>query len=351
MGQRRKCARVANFAAGILDPQTCARLVDDTRAAIERQAVRLDARRRAGLVRECHGDLHLRNICLFDGAPTIFDGVEFNEDISCIDVLYDVAFLLMDLWQRDLRVHANVVCNEYFVATADDVGALRLLPLFLSCRAAVRAKTNATAATLQSDAVRRRDLEAGARHYLEFAAAFLRPPAARLVAVGGFSGSGKSTLARGLAPSIGAAPGALIVRSDLLRKALMGVDPLTRLGADGYAPAITRQVYGTMVERAGAALRAGHSVVVDAVFSRPGDRREIAEAAQRAGVPFVGLWIDAPPEVLARRLAARTVDASDATAEVLEGQLKSGAGAVDWQRLDGALDGDGVLRQAHAIAS
>jgi uncharacterized protein len=339
------------FGAGILDPTTCARLVDDTRAVIEHDASQLDARGRTGLVRECHGDLHLRNICLFNGTPTIFDGVEFNDDISCIDVLYDIAFLLMDLWRRDLRAHANVVFNDYLIATANDFGALGLFPLFLSCRAAVRAKTNATAAKGQEDAGRRRDLEAGARQYLELAATFLRPPPARLIAVGGFSGSGKSTLARSLAPGIGAVPGALVVRSDLLRKTLMGVDPLTHLGADGYAPAITQQVYGAIVERARAALQVGHSVVADAVFSRPGDRRAIAEAAQTAGVPFVGLWIDAPPQVLERRIATRAVDASDATAAVLVGQLKSGAGAIDWHRLDGAVDADGVLRQAHAIAS
>ena len=126
--------------AGVLDPALCARLAAETRTELCRHAARLDARCRAGLVRECHGDLHLRNICLLDGAPTIFDGVEFNDDISCIDVLYDVAFALMDLWRRGLRSHANTLFNEYISATGD-VDALCLLPLFLSCRAAVRAKT------------------------------------------------------------------------------------------------------------------------------------------------------------------------------------------------------------------
>ena len=111
--------------AGVLDPALCARLAAETRTELCRHAARLDARCRAGLVRECHGDLHLRNICLLDGAPTIFDGVEFNDDISCIDVLYDVAFLLMDLWRRGLRAHANALFNEYI---ARDRRRRRALP-------------------------------------------------------------------------------------------------------------------------------------------------------------------------------------------------------------------------------
>jgi aminoglycoside phosphotransferase family enzyme/predicted kinase len=335
---------------GVLDPAACARLTSDTRSALQHHASRLDARRRGGLVRECHGDLHLRNICLLEGVPTIFDGVEFNDDISCIDVLYDVAFLLMDLWRRDLRVHANTVFNEYLTC-ATDAGAVSLLPLFLSCRAAVRAKTSVSAAIVQPDAARRRDLEANARQYLELAAAFLRPPSARLVAIGGFSGSGKSTLARGLAPAMGAAPGALIVRSDRIRKALAGVDPVARLGADGYTPAITHRVYEAIAERALAALRGGHSVVADAVFARPEDRDAIASVAREAGVPFVGLWIDGPPEVLARRIADRRLDASDATGEILDRQLEVGAGPVTWQRLDGSTDAETVLRCAQSILS
>ena len=331
--------------ADVVDPASCSLLATETRAAVCRHASRLDTRRRGGLVRECHGDLHLRNICLIDGTPTIFDGVEFNDDISCIDVLYDVAFLLMDLWRRDLRAHANAVFNEYSRLTMD-LDALRLMPLFLSCRAAVRAKTSVTAAATQPDARQRGELEAAARRYLALANSLLRPPAARLIAIGGFSGSGKSTLARGLAPDIGAAPGALIVRSDAIRKFLMGVTPLTQLGADGYTPEHTRRVYDGLAARALAALRTGHSVVADALFARPGDREQIAAAARDAGVPFIGLWIDGPREVLARRIAERPPDASDATVAVLDHQLRAGAGSVDWQHLDGASAARHVLDNA-----
>ena len=182
----------------------------------------LERRRESGFVRQCHGDLHLRNIVLLDGRPTLFDGVEFNDEIACTDVLYDLAFLLMDLWRRRLPRHANTVWNRYLVETADFDG-VSLLPLFLSCRAAVRAKTSATAAQLQHDVQRRNELEGMAREYLAMAERLLHPPHPCLVAVGGFSGSGKSTLALSLAPSVGAVPGAVVLRSDETRKRLCGV--------------------------------------------------------------------------------------------------------------------------------
>jgi aminoglycoside phosphotransferase family enzyme len=122
----------------------------------------------------------LRNIVLVDERPTLFDAIEFNDEISCTDVLYDLAFLLMDLWRRQLPRHANAVWNEY-LAEASDFEGLSLLPLFLSCRAAVRAKTSATAANLQTDPVRQAELQAMARDYLAMAAS-LRSAAFRVPA-------------------------------------------------------------------------------------------------------------------------------------------------------------------------
>ena len=246
---------------------------------------RLDDRRRRGLVRECHGDLHLRNICLLDGLPTLFDAVEFNDDISCIDVAYDLAFLLMDLWRRRLPVHANLVFNEYLTRT-DDLDSLALLPLFLSCRAGVRAMTSATAAKVQSDERQQRIAHAAAREYLTLAEDLLRSRTPCLIAIGGFSGSGKSTLAQAMAPTVGAAPGALILRSDVIRKMQLGVSPLTRLAAGGYAQDITARVYRTVTEHARTALEAGHSVITDAVYARPADRLDDRGDGARAGRPL-----------------------------------------------------------------
>ena len=262
-------AGFAEFGRSCLDPSAAYRVTDAACRELDRRAEMLERRRESGFVRQCHGDLHLRNIVLLDGRPTLFDGVEFNDEISCTDVFYDLAFLLMDLWRRRLPRHANTVWNRYLVETADFDG-VSLLPLFLSCRAAVRAKTSATAAQLQRDAQRRSELEGMAREYLAMAEQLLHPPHPCLVAVGGFSGSGKSTLALGLAPSVGAVPGALVLRSDETRKRLCGVPPLQRLGPEGYSSHVSERVYSTLAEQAGRVLRAGHSVVVDAVYARRG---------------------------------------------------------------------------------
>jgi aminoglycoside phosphotransferase family enzyme/predicted kinase len=294
----------------------------------------LDRRRDAGYVRRCHGDLHLGNICLLDGEPALFDAIEFSDAIACIDVLYDLAFLLMDLEHRGLRAMANLVFNRYLdLAEAGD--GLAALPLFLSARAAIRAHVAAAAARLAPDPAQRAERQATAAAYLERALAALAPPPPRLVAIGGLSGSGKSTLAAALAPGIGGAPGARVLRSDILRKRLFGVAPETPLPSAAYDPSVTQRVYEALGARAAAALKAGHSVVVDAVFAQPQERRDIAALAEAAQAPFSGLWIEAPRAAMAARLAARRGDASDATPAVLEVQLGYDLGAIDWRRLDG----------------
>jgi hypothetical protein len=334
--------------AGILDPAIAGGVTDAARAQIARHSALLDTRRDAGLVRQCHGDLHLRNIVLIDGRPTLFDAIEFNDEIACIDVMYDLAFLLMDLWRRDLPRHANALWNGY-LADSEDVDGIALLPLFLSCRAAVRAKTSATAAGLQPDASRRGELEELARRYLEMAGQLLRPPAPTLVAVGGLSGSGKSTLAMALAPSVGAVPGAVVVRSDEVRKQLSGVGPLHRLGPEGYTAEMSRRVYAELGAHADRVLRGGHSAIVDAVFARPTDRQFIEQLAAAAGVPFVGVWLDAPQDVLVDRVAHRERDASDADAAVVRDQLGQETGHISWSRLDASAGLDVVLKRAVVV--
>ena len=334
--------------SGILDAAAAAALIGESRTALERQRSLLDRRREAGFVRQCHGDLHLRNIVLIDEHPTLFDGIEFNDEIACIDVMYDLAFLLMDLWRRQLPQHANVLLNSYLAETQDFEG-LALLPLFLSCRSAVRAKTSATAARLQDDAGRRAELEDTARAYLPLASALLYPPSPSLVAIGGISGSGKSTLALALAPTLGAVPGAVVLRSDAIRKQLCGVNPLARLGAAGYGPEVTRRVYETINARALAVISGGHTAIVDAVFARPDDRDAVEAVAAAANVPFVGLWLDAPESVLAERLARRGADASDADAAVMRAQLAQGAGDVRWTGIPAVGGAGDVVRHAAEV--
>jgi aminoglycoside phosphotransferase family enzyme/predicted kinase len=338
------------FGRDCLESATVSRVTDDSRRELARRRELLERRREAGFVRQCHGDLHLRNIVLIDGRPTLFDGVEFNDEISCTDVLYDLAFLLMDLWRRHLPRHANAVWNGYLAQTGDYTGVV-LLPLFLSCRAAVRAKTSATAARLQKGVARRAELQGTARDYLAMAERLLHPPPPCLVAVGGLSGSGKSTLALGLAPSAGAVPGAVVLRSDETRKQLAGVPSLEPLGPDGYSAQMSERVYATLAERAALVLRGHHSVIVDAVFARPEHRHAIERVAAAASVPFVGLWLDAPESVLVTRTTARRHDPSDATADVVRQQRTQDPGDVTWCRLDADQPAAGVLASATRCVS
>ena len=337
----------AEQGAGVLDPAHCAALTASAWRELDRQGDLLDRRLRDGFVRQCHGDLHLRNIVLLNGRPTLFDAIEFNDELACVDVLYDLAFLLMDLWKRGLSRHANTVLNEYIAETSDYEG-LALLPLFLSCRAAVRAKTSATAARMQPEAQRTRELEELSREYLEMAQALLAPPPQRLVAIGGLSGSGKSTVALSLAPSIGAAPGALVLRSDEIRKALWRVPALKRLGPDAYTHDVTQRVYRTLLERAAAAIRAGQSVIVDGVCARPSDRAATEAVAESACIPFHGIWLDAPASVLIARAEERGPDASDATGAIVRLQLAQDPGEIRWPRVDGSLSADLVLERVRA---
>lgn len=338
----------AEQGAGTLDPALCAAVTAESRAALAAVTALADARRVRGLVRQCHGDLHLRNIVLLDGRPTLFDAIEFNDAIACIDVLYDLAFLLMDLWRRRLPAHANAVLNGY-LAVSPDLEGLALLPLFLACRAAVRAKTSATSAGLQADQRRRGEFQDLAREYLAMARRFLHPPAPCLTAVGGLSGTGKSTLAFGLAPEVGAVPGAVVVRSDEIRKGLLGVGPLDRLGPEGYAPEVSRRVYALVAERARQVIATGHSAIVDAVYARPDERDAIERHAADAGVPFLGLWLEAPEAVLIARAAGRRLDVSDADADVIRRQTHLDPGPIAWRRIDAAGTSGHVLANARRL--
>jgi aminoglycoside phosphotransferase family enzyme/predicted kinase len=314
-------------------------LIAATQAELARHAELLEARRRAGKVRHCHGDLHLRNICLVEGRPTLFDCIEFNPAISNIDVLYDLAFLLMDLDARRLQALGNAVFNRY-LDDRDEGDGLPALPLFLSVRAGVRAHVTAAAARQQPDVGARRQLVEQARAYLSQAVDLLQPRPPCLIAVGGLSGSGKSSVAYGLAPALGQVPGARVLRSDVLRKNFFGVASAQRLPPSAYGEDVTARVYRRMREEAAAVLAAGRCVIADALHARPAEREAVADVARAAGVPFVGLWLEAPAAVLTARIAARRDDASDATVDVLKRQLAYDLGPMSWTRVDagGALE-------------
>jgi aminoglycoside phosphotransferase family enzyme/predicted kinase len=323
-----------------------ARFDADCRAALARVADLLDARQ-AEFVRHCHGDLHLRNICLIDGHPVLFDAIEFNDRIACIDTLYDFAFLLMDLERRDLRGLGNTAFNAYLEQSGDRFG-LAALPLFLACRAGVKAQTAAAAARAQPQAGKRAELMKEAAECLDLGQRFLSPPPARIVAIGGLSGTGKSTVARLIAPDLGAAPGAVVLRSDVLRKRLAGVEPTTRLGPQAYTRESAKQVYAVLIDEARRIAASGHAVIVDAVFAGEEERSAVAAAAREAGVAFAGVWLQGPAAQLEARIAARRGDASDATVEVLRRQLAYDLGSVAWHRIDAVGKPEEVARAAAA---
>jgi hypothetical protein len=319
-------------AGAAFDQGSVSRLEAATKAALEAHAPLLDRRRREGKVRRCHGDLHLGNICLVDGKPTLFDAIEFSAALISIDPLYDLAFLLMDLLHWGLGFYASLVMNRYLDLARDDEG-LPALPLFLSQRAAIRAHVTATAAA-QQDGAARHAKEISARQYLVLAETLIAPAEQRLVAVGGMSGSGKSTLALALAPDLPPLPGARVLRSDVMRKQMLDVAPETPLPASAYHGAMGRQVYARMLHEAARILGGGTSVILDATFLEPDERAAAALVGSNAGVTFTGLWLEAPRAVMETRLGERRGDASDATVAVLLQQIERGPGPLHWPRID-----------------
>jgi hypothetical protein len=304
----------------------------------------LEMRGQMGLVRRCHGDMHCGNIIVEQGEPRLFDAIEFSESIATIDVLYDLAFLLMDLWSHGQRRAANIVLNRYLHLrrSAEDLSGLAALPLFLSTRAGVRALVTADLAHEMTPG-RSMQARGQALDWFRASIAYLSGARPHLVCIGGLSGTGKSTAAAALAPQLGVAPGAIHLRSDLERKVLAGVGDTQRLDAAHYTPEASFAVYEACLRRAGAALRAGHSVVLDAVFAREGERREAEALARGAGARFTGVWLEAPEAILTARVAARRNDASDATADVVARQLGYDLGTISWVRVDASGDAPETL--------
>jgi aminoglycoside phosphotransferase family enzyme/predicted kinase len=340
--------------ADVLDGEVGEWLAEAMPAALAPVASLVDRRRQAGAVRRCHGDLHLGNVCLLDGEPTLFDAIEFSDRIGNIDILYDLAFLLMDLDHRGRWDFANTVLNHWLwrvgeVAGAGNDEALALLPLFLARRASIRAHVGASAAKVQADGSSVERATAAARAYQHRAADYLRPLPARLIAVGGLSGSGKSTQALALAHRIGRSPGAVVVRSDIERKRVAGVPLEERMPAGSYTRERSAEVYAAILARAGRCLRAGQSVIVDAVFADPGERQAVENVARAAGVPFMGLWLEVTREVALARVEARRGDASDATPQVVERQQAYDLGVLTWARVDAGRDTETVTADARRI--
>lgn len=303
------------------------------RQAFHDNAGLMRQRGQGGWIRRCHGDLHLRNIILWEGAPTLIDALEFDERLGTCDVLYDLAFLLMDLSHRQLDDEANAAMNAYlFYAGSDDhLDGLALLPLYLSIRAAIRAMVDVQTAALQGNAPA---LITDAAEYMDQAQRFMQAAPPILVAVGGLSGSGKTSVARRIASKIGRRPGAVHIRSDLERKAYFNVDPLEHLPSDAYTAEVSQKIYDRMREKAKRALAAGQSVILDSVHGTQGERVEARRLSADLGCKFLGFWLDLDTQTRVSRVERRKGDASDADAEVALRQAAMDLGEIDWIKLD-----------------
>jgi aminoglycoside phosphotransferase family enzyme/predicted kinase len=322
-------------------------LAQEGRAAYVRIRPLLVERGERGFVRRIHGDLHLGNIVLIAGRPVLFDAIEFSALIASGDVLYDVAFLIMDLVERRLSVMANVVFNRYLFEgrSTENLEGLAALPFYLSMRAAIRAKV--TAARLeQSDAEARPYIARQARTYFDWARRFIAPGKPVLVAVGGLSGTGKSVLARALAPQFAPSPGAVVLRSDAERKALFGKREDEALPPDAYLPDVTARVYCVILDKARRALAAGHSAILDAVFAKPQERFGAERSAAVLGIPFRGIFLETDLAMRLARVGAREADASDADAAIARAQESFDIGRLDWIRVDASEETLARVRSA-----
>jgi uncharacterized protein len=305
----------------------------------------LTQRGRQGYVRRCHGDLHLGNIVLIERKPVLFDAIEFDPTIASIDVLYDLAFTIMDFIRYDRHAAANALLNRYLKTTSsDNLDALAAMPLFMSLRAAIRA--NVLLARLERNTDCKADVVPSAQTYFDLARRLIDPAAPTLVAVGGLSGTGKSVLAHALAPSILPQPGTIVLRTDVLRKQQFGVHETDRLPEEAYQPEVTQKIYDLLAQHASRILSQGHSVVVDAVFARESKRTEIRDAARRLNIRFVGLFLQTDLATRLNRVGRRKGDASDATPEIAGLQEKYDIGTIDWAVIDASGTPEQTLRRS-----
>jgi aminoglycoside phosphotransferase family enzyme/predicted kinase len=299
-----------------------------------------------GFVRHCHGDLHLANIALVNGKPLLFDAIEFDLGIATTDILYDLAFTLMDLIHFNNRSASNLVFNRYLSGSSDEnLDALAVLPLFLSMRAAIRAHVSFTRSEQMVDG---KAVWHQARRYFDLAGRFTAPKPPMLIATGGPSGTGKSVLAQALAGVVEPAPGAVVFSSDVVRKYLFGVSETTRLPEGAYQGAISQRVYDLLAKMAGRVLAQGCSVILDAAYLQESQRAALPDLAQRHHAAFVGLFLTADLATRLSRIQRREHDASDATLEVAMRQEDALCRAMSWHSVNASGTPEDTLQRSIA---
>jgi uncharacterized protein len=333
---------VTSFAADAVDA-----LDRESQSAVLRLRKTLEQRGQQGFVRRCHGDLHLANIVLIEDMPVLFDAIEFDQLIASVDVLYDLAFVIMDFVHYGRQAAADIILNRYLANTSDyNLDALATLPLFMSMRAAIRA--NVLVARLGQLGVDKESTLRTAHEYFALARRLIAPLVPKLVAIGGLSGSGKSALAGALACFVEPLPGAVLLRSDIIRKQHFQVAETDRLPATAYQPETSAKIQEILAERAVRILSQGHSVIVDAVFAREAERIAIADVARRMNLRFIGLFLATDLATRMNRVGHRKGDASDATPEIVQLQEKYIIGPVDWVVIDASGTAEQTLKLGKA---
>jgi predicted kinase len=277
-----------------------------------------------------HGDLHLANLCMFEGKPTAFDALEFDPRLATTDVLHDLAFLLMDLIHANRKREANTVMNSYWDEAQESEDSLRLLPFFMALRAAVRLAVAVPDGRLEH-----------AASYRDLALYLLQNSVPKAIAIGGLSGTGKSSLAREVAPMLPGSAGARILRTDVIRKQVRSIAPETPAAASAYTTDQRMLIYERMVRQAREAASAGASIVLDATFQDE-DARKLMDTGLARTQRF---WLEAPLETRLARIGARTADASDASARVAIAQEHGATSPSDWVRLDARLPVEQLARR------
>lgn len=323
-----------------------AELAAFTRAAAARLEPTFEQRRRAGAVREVHGDLHLGNVVLHDGQLVAFDALEFDRTMRSMDVIDEIAFLAMDFTAHARPDLAHVLLNRYLEVTGDYAGTV-CLGFYTLYRALVRAKVRAIKAAQAGTAAAEQ-----VAPYLALARRLIKPRSRHLILTYGLSGSGKTTITNELVARLPA----VRIRSDLERKRLAGVEPAAHddlgVGEGRYDAASTERTYAALADAADAALAGGLDVIVDATFLSRARRQAFAPLAARHGASLAVLACEAPEAELRKRIRVRAAarsDASEATEAVLDAQLRTAEPPIDGEnvvRVDttGRVDYDALVK-------
>ncbi len=329
---------------GIINKRALNALTKVSLENLRRNRLLVNLRQKSGHVRKCHGDLLLSNIAYENDEFLFFSPVEYNDSMSCIDVLYDLAYLMMDLEAKGLRRLANMLFNQY-IAYMNDMEGFPLLPLYQSMRAARRAGVCAKRSSLLTGSEKEVAIKQS-QMYFEMARHFMTRFKPVLIACGGLSGSGKSRIAREIGGLMNPAPGAVILRENVIKKQISGCPLNEPLDSTYTTPAVEKVVYDVLYQQAKSALSVGACVIVDALFYDPAQRQAVKQLAKDMDIPFIGLWMDAPLPVRAERVSIRKNKIDDTHLEKeLESQLSLETGVIEWHQITTEQEKDDTTKQ------